>query len=239
MNNNMNNSNDRSDLLKEMAVIEYVVGNQSQLVRRNFEKKLEQDSDLREAVETERHFQADMRKAGELKAVSMSNFDVLLSTIEAQENKETQEDNVTSIAANRNNEVPLEQPPSSVHYMAVNHFAKAASVAMFAIVFAGFYVNYSAPKFETLSDVPASEEINLSELTQQARLAKMVFIDNLLEPQIDDILHSYNLSTFEAGAEQNQRYVISESAISERELRLWRDNVLVQQVELFTTTEER
>lgn len=235
----MNNVNDRSDLLKDMAVIEYLAGDQSESVRLNFERELEQNPGLREAVEIERRFQADMRNAGELEAVSMSNFDVLLSTIEAQENNETRGHKVTSIVSNENKSVRLEKKSASVHFLGKNYFAMAASVAVFAIVFAGFYLNSSTPKFETLSDTTASEEINFAYLTAEVRLAKMIFVENVLEQQIDDVLQRYNLSTFEAGGELNQRYIIAESAISDLDLRLWRDDPLIQQVELFATTKEK
>ncbi len=234
----MNNSNDKSELLREIAIFDYVAGNQSESVKRNFENMMRQDPTLREAVDAERVLRANMQKAGELEPVSMSNFDVLLSSIEAEEERPTNESSVGVISSELIRQEHLEKGESSNKVSFSRYYSIAASIAMFAVVFAGFYLNSSQPKFETLSSNTASEKINFAQLAEQTRLAKITLSDGLSQQEIDDVLRAYNLSSFEAGAQQNQRYVISESAISVSELTRWREDSRVQQVELFVTSDE-
>ena len=49
----MKDSNDKSDLFREMAIVDHVAGNQSEAARRSFEDAMEQDASLREAVVAE------------------------------------------------------------------------------------------------------------------------------------------------------------------------------------------
>jgi len=234
----MNNPNDKSALLRDMAIFDYVAGNQSESAKRNFEDMMQQDHTLREAVEAERSLRASMQKAGELEPVSMSNFDALLSTIEKQEKQHKNESNVRVISREPKTQERAEKGEAWNKLSISRYYATAASVAVLALVFSGFYLNSSAPKFETLSSKTASEEINFAQLVEQTRLAKMTLVDGLSQQDIGDVLRDYDLGSFEAGAGPNQRYVISESAISYRELARWREDSRVRQVELFVTKDE-
>jgi len=238
MGTNMNDSNDKSAMLREMAIFDYVAGNQSETAKQNFEKMMQQDQSLREAVDAEKKLRANMQEAGELEPVSMSNFDDLLSTIEAQEEPQRDDTRGTRPVGELNKPVLTEVVSAANKTSFSRYYATAASVAVFAMLFAGFYLTSSEPKFETLSDTTASEKINFATLSEQSRLAKMTLTEGLSREEISDVLRLYNLSSFEAGATTNQRYVVSESAISNSELARWLDDSRVQQVELFVTNDE-
>lgn len=227
----MSNSNDKSELLRELAIFDYVAGNQTDSAKRNFEIMLEQDATLRDAVEAERRLRAGMLKAGESTPVSMSNFDLLLKKIDAEQ--QSTDNNVTALESN----VTKIGDRSRTKYIG-RTFAVAASMAVFAIIFSTVYQPLSEPKFETLSDTLASDVINFSQLAEQSRLAKMTLDQNLSGQQIDELLRGYGLSSFEGGAEQHQRYVVAESAITNSELSLWRSDAGVLEVELFVVSSE-
>lgn len=240
----MNNSNDNSALLREIAIIDYVAGNQGEAARHNFEKMIAQDPTLREAVQAEQRFRTDMQKAGELAPVSMSNFDVLLTTIE-QANKEDAApvSNVSSIANDTSSSVLNDvEKPSNVVTPSVsfwnNRYSVAASVAVFAMIFSSFYLNLSEPSFETLSDQSASEEINFVALAEQGRLAKMVLSEQVSQTEIDSMLQSYQLTTFESGSSSIALYVVAATVISDSDLERMRADSRIQKVEIFSAKTE-
>lgn len=55
----MNNSNDKSTLLREMAIFDYVAGNQTALTKHNFELMMKQDPSLQQAVEEEQRLRLE------------------------------------------------------------------------------------------------------------------------------------------------------------------------------------
>lgn len=237
----MNNSNDKSNLLKEISIFEYVSGNQSEAAKRNFEQMMKQDPSLEEAVQAEQRLRLEMKKAGQLKPVSMDNFEDLLATINTQENSQIvplQEQTMTATADNSNIE------DNTVHHINSGSFAKpyakyyamAASVAFIGLFFAGFIFSNSPAEFETLSDTQATDKINFAQLTESGRLAKLTFEQNISQQQIDGVLREYSLTSFESGSNLDESYVIAESSISQNDLALWRSDARIASVELFVTS---
>ncbi len=225
----MNNSNDKSELLREIAIFDYVAGNQSESVMRNFEKMLEQDASLREAVDQEARLRRAMHEAGKNEPVSMSNFQALLNVID---------ENEMQTAGGGKSDRQSATAKSSISRYISSYYASVASVAACAALFGTFYFNFATPDFETLSDIPASEQIDFTELAGQMRLAKMTFSNDMSQDQIDELLLTYSLTSFEAGAPSEQRYVVAEVSISENELTRLRNDARILSVELFTPHEQ-
>jgi len=238
----MNTLSDKSALLREVAIIDYVSGNQSEAARRNFEKLIDQDPALLEAVMAEQRFRADMQEAGNMAPVSMSNFDSLLTVIE-----QADEDEAIASASNVStiNEIDdfagTSQPQAGANKTNSswgNLYSVAASMAVLAMIFGGFYLNMSSPDFETLSSRTASEKIDFVDLVEQGRLAKIELSNKLSESEVDDILQSYKLSTFESGAPSTALYIISKQAMSSSDIDRLRADSRIQQVEVFSANGE-
>ena len=182
---------DKSALLREIAIIDYVADNQSAAVRRNFENAMQQDESLRKAVADEQQFRAGMQEVGQLKPVSMSNFDALLARVDEYEKLDSSRESglidnaagqvgfttssVTDLSAQTSSVVKSISPRWS------NRYSIAASIAVMAIAFGGFYSSMLAPNFDTLSSEPASAEVKFAELSEQGRLAKVVLSDKIAQ----------------------------------------------------------
>ncbi|MEM7360068.1 MAG: hypothetical protein AAF431_13280 [Pseudomonadota bacterium] len=231
----MNDPKDKSALLRETAIFEYVSGDMSDSAKRNFEKMMESDSDLQEAVDAEIRLRSAMKQAGDGEPVSMGNFDALLARIDAEEKAESSPGIVDPVEDSDN----LHQiNPWTAQASKPRYYAMAASFAIVAVIAAVFLLDVSSPDYETLSDKPASESINFTQLTESGRLAKFTFSENLSQAQITDLLSQYRLTTFEAGAAANERYVVAELRISDDDVTKWRAESGVVSVELFVAQGE-
>ncbi len=257
----MKDSIDNSVLLREIAIVDYVADNQSETARRNFESAMELDASLRAAVIEEQRFRANMEEVGFLEPVSMSNFDSLATRIdqyEADQNDSSdsslnsglkdqstrQEGSASDVMSdlpehsNTSESVSSPKPISNVVKPIsprwTNRYSIAASLAVFAMVFGGFYSNMLAPNFDTLSSKPASAEIKFAELSEQGRLAKVVLSDKIAQSDISEVLTTYNLQTFESGAPAKTLYVVASEALSKKDLESMQADFRIQQVDIFT-----
>ena len=67
MSNSKNNSFEHSEILKEIAIFNYVAGNLTNSEKQNFEKLLEQNPSLKEEVKAEENLRRKMLKVGKTK----------------------------------------------------------------------------------------------------------------------------------------------------------------------------
>jgi len=245
----MKDSNDKSDLFREMAIVDHVAGNQSEAARRSFEDAMEQDASLREAVVAEQRLRASMQEVGQIEPVSMSNFDALLTKVDEHERSAANE----SSRANDNAQIAYDQMAESITESAIQSsgvvvstsptwwtrgYSIAASIAVMAMMFGGFYSSMLAPDFDTLSDGAASAEINFVELADEGRLAKMVFSENIEQSDVVEVLNAYNLETFDSGAPLKTLYVMADKAISKQDLQDMRADSRIRQIDIFTINRE-
>ncbi len=224
------NSSDMTEMLKEIAVFDYVMGNQDESTKRDFEKILEQDPKLKEAVKAEFELRKTMQEAGKLEPVSMSNFDSLLETIDQKEDSFYPEE----VASETTNVVSIFKSKKGAF---TKYYATAASLAAFVIIFSGLYVNSTTPKFQTLSDLSASQELNFEQLMSENRVAKLTLADHVNDNQVDKLLLTFNLSSFESGAESKQRFVTAKTPFSENTLERLRNDARVKNAELLTVAD--
>ena len=247
----MKDSIDNSALLREIAIVDYVANNQSEAARRNFEIAMEQDAALREAVIEEQRFRAGMQEVCSLEPVSMSNFDSLLTRVDEYEADEIElaskeegshVDTFTELSSDSNS---LEQMDTNSLERAnnvieatpsrwTNRYSIAASIAVLAMMFGGFYSSMLAPNYDTLSSKSASAEIKFAELSEQGRLAKVVLSDKIVQSDVSEILKAYDLETFESGAPAKTFYVVANKALSAKNLENMRADSRIQQVDIFT-----
>lgn len=223
----------KTELLREIAIFDYVAGNQSESAKRNFEEKLERDPSLKQATEEEAKLRLNMREAGKEKPVSMSNFDALLETIDKQERQagSTHHESETNEVENV---TPLFKASKPSYW---RHYASAASVAVIALVVSNFFIYSPKDQFIALSDTPASQQINFTLLASQNRLAKLTLKAQISEQQVSDLLTNFELTSFESGAAKNQRFVTAEKAISKNDLERLRSDSRVENVELFVLSD--
>jgi len=125
--NKMNNSNDKSTILLETVIFDYVAGHLSGDKKRNFERQLEQDVTLQKAVDDERALVNSMSKIKSERPVPMSNFNELLSKIEDNNNIDSQGkvDNLQLDHENSDNVVTLPFKRARQYRIAANWPRKA------------------------------------------------------------------------------------------------------------------
>jgi len=229
----MNNPNNNSDLLLEIAVFEYVAGHLEGEKKRTFEKSLAQNPQLQKAVDRERALRNELGKTGHHTAVPMSNFDNLLARIDAHEDTESEDH------PNINDRHSREHSNNNVVHLPFQNrgYQIAASVAIFGVVgfmFANFFADQTAPKFDTLSNQSSLEKTEFAELANQGRMAKLVLSNGITNVQFAELLNRHELSLFDSNSGSNQVYVIAEQAIDETDVARWKADENIEQVHIFS-----
>lgn len=227
-------------MLRELAIFEYVSGDQTPSAKRNFEQMMSDDALLLADVQAERALRAEMAEAGTpgtYGPVSMSNIEGLFARIDI-----AQRDAQESAAVDQvNNEQAQTARKAELINVASRTFlaplAAAASVAFIALFFVNDYIDSTQPNFNTLSDGVASKNVDFGTLVDQGRLAKFTVSSELSANEVDDMLTAYGLSTFESGANSGELYVYTEAEISHSQTSAWRADSRVKEVKLFTVTE--
>ena len=235
MSNSKNSSFEHSEILKEIAIFNYVAGNLSNLEKQNFEKLLEQNPSLKKEVKAEENLRRKMLKLGKTKPVPMSNIDALMEKIDQHEQNIDKESQLESIQK-ADNVMPIFADKRTAFS---KYYATAASLAAVAILFSGIYINSTAPNFETLSDIPASQAINFTELANQNRIAKLTLVSGASDDQVSELLETFGLTSFDSGAAIDQRFVISETELSKEAIDRLRKDDLIQSIELHKISDEK
>ncbi len=240
-------------MLRELAIFDYVSGDQTPSAKRNFERIMGNDSGLAADVQAERKLRAQMAEAGTDAAISMSNIDDLFARIdmaqddrlesETQETDEVDQTEALSKPLISQTETPLSRK-TPIDFMSrlvnrslVGPMAAAASLAFVALLFVNNYVDSVQPNFTTLSDGAASQKVDFGTLVEQGRLAKFTVSRDLSAEEVSNMLVAYGLSTFESGAKNGELYVYSTAKISSSQTLAWRADSRVKEVTLFTTSE--
>lgn len=231
-------------MLRELAIFEYVSGDQTPSAKRNFEQMMSDDALLLADVQAERALRAEMAEAGTPGTdgpVSMSNIEGLFARIDIAQ-RDAQESAAVDQAVDQvNNEQAQTARKAELINVASRTFlaplAAAASVAFIALFFVNDYIDSTQPNFNTLSDGVASKNVDFGTLVDQGRLAKFTVSSELSANEVDDMLTAYGLSTFESGANSGELYVYTEAEISHSQTSAWRADSRVKEVKLFTVTE--
>ena len=241
--NDKNESSGNSEILKELAIFDYVAGNLSDSAKQNFERMLEQSPALQDEVKAETLLRQRMEKIGETEPVAMSNIEALFEKIDEHEKAEkvTQSIEATSdkdsSEETANNKVtPLfKETPSFKEKKSgfSKYYATAAGLAMFTIVFSGIYFDSAAPDFQTLSDIPASQKIDFKLLASESRIAKLTLVEGVSDDQVTELLDTFKLTSISAGSPSNQRFVSAEAALSNEILERLRNDNRLRNVELY------
>ena len=235
MSNSKNSSFEHSEILKEIAIFNYVAGNLSKSEKQNFEKLLEQNPSLKEEVKAEEDLRRKMQKVGETKPVPMSNIDALFEKIDQYEQNSDKESQLESIQK-AENVTPIFASKATTFS---KYYATAASLAAVTILISGIYFSSTAPNFETLSDTPASQAINFTELANQNRIAKLTLVSGASDDQVSELLEKFGLTSFDSGAAIDQRFVISETELSKEAIDRLRKDDLIQSIELHKISDEK
>ncbi len=235
--NDNNESLENSEILKELAIFDYVAGNLSKSAKQNFEKMLEQNPALQEEVNAEKILRQRMEKIGEAEPVAMSNIEGLFEKIDEHEKALNESDRLETVTSTSASE---ESTPSSVTPLFKNkknsfskYYATAAGLAMFSIVFSGLYFDSAAPDFQTLSDIPSSQKIDFKLLASQGRIAKLTLVDGVSDDQVNELLDTFKLASISSGSPSNQRFVSAEAALSSDILERLRNDNRLHKVELY------
>lgn len=245
----MTSFDEKSDMLRDLAIFEYVSGDQSSSAQRNFEDMMKNDPQLRADVDAEKALRADIAKAGVGDGVSMNNIDGLLARIDIESDvkntastdevrgAQTSDPETSSSGDKASNAPRVATVISGVFSRATSRatsLAAAASVAFIAVGFAVYYVDITKPNFNVLSNKNASQQVDFASLVEQGRLAKLTVSSSLSQQEVNDMLGAYGLSTFEAGTRDSDFYVYTASKISSSQLAAWRADTRVDEVKLFT-----
>ena len=231
--NDKNESSENSEILKELAVFDYVAGNLSDSAKQNFERMLEQNPALQDEVKAETLLRQRMEKIGETEPVAMSNIDALFEKIDEHEkaanetqNKEASSNKVTPLFKET---VSIKEKKSGFS----KYYATAAGLAMFTIVFSGLYFDSAAPDFQTLSDIPASQKIDFKLLASESRIAKLTLVEGVTDDQVTELLDTFELTSISSGSLGNQRFVSAEAALSNETIERLRNDHRLRNVELY------
>lgn len=225
-------------LLTETAVFDYVAGHQSAETKRNFEELLEHDEDLKKRVQAERKLSGLLIESYDESPVAMSNFDSLLSAIEADEKTQTQTQNnkalhISDVLVNKT--VPVNNS-NTLQNKYWGQIGIAASFMLFGVIAASFFTQLTEPKFDVLSDSTHSKEVEFTQLVEQRRLAILEFRasseKDLIGSTLPDVLQDYKLSTFEAGSGAGRVYVIAENTISQSDIVKWQSDNRIEHAEI-------
>ena len=231
--NDKNESSENSEILKELAIFDYVAGNLSDSAKQNFERMLEQSPALQDEVKAETLLRQRMEKIGETEPVAMSNIEALFEKIDEHEKAE----NETQNKEGANNKVtPLfkEKPLLKEKKSGFSkYYATAAGLAMFSIVFSGLYFDSAAPDFQALSDIPASKKIDFKLLASESRIAKLTLVEGVSDDQVTELLDTFKLTSISSGSPGNQRFVSAEAALSNETIERLRNDNRLRNVELY------
>ncbi len=223
-------------LLTETAVFDYVAGHQSAETKRNFEELLEHDEDLKKRVQAERKLSGLLIESYDESPVAMSNFDSLLSSIEADEKTQTQNNKTLHISDVLVNKTVPGNNSNTLQNKYWGQIGIAASFMLFGVIAASFFTQLTEPKFDVLSDSTHSKEVEFTQLVEQRRLAILEFRTSLEKDLIGsvlpDVLQDYKLSTFEAGSGVGRVYVIAENTISQSDIVKWQSDNRIEHAEI-------
>ncbi len=233
----MNSSDDKSEMLRELAIFDYVSGNQSASARRNFEAMMAQDETLNEAVNAEIKLRDRLSATNEQALIPRSNFDALLQRIDSEEQAQREQeqgqefyvaDTVSEWSASGRNSAKKRGR------FALVPVSLASSFLLAAIVLSVGYLNLTEPHFNTLSDEAASAQVEFTTLADQGRLAKLTLSGNMTAQQVSQILNDHQLKAFESGANNGHIYVYAQTPISGQQLATWQADARISNAAVFS-----
>jgi len=230
----MKNSKSETSIIKDTAVFDYVAGKQSEGAVKNFEKLLEQDTDLAQDVEIEKQLRSALAQANPKQAtapVSMKNFDALLERIdiEADEvsNANTTDGSDLSSGIDSADNVVVVKP-----WRWQRQFNIAASFAVIAMIGVIGFNQTTEPDFVTLSNQAASSEIDFAGLVDQQRMVKIELAQGLTSTEISALLGGYQLQPIQSNVAGQTVLASSKQALNAEQLAVLANDKRVTNAEL-------
>ncbi len=215
----MSNNKNKSDMLKELAIFEYVAGDQSSETRINFEKMMAADPELRAAVEAEIALRDALQETDSAAPVAMENFDALVARIDAIEESPIVDKQADKQVEEREQNLNSSGNVVAVPFWRKPYAAMAASVALVAVLAAGFLQNLNAPEYITLSDQQASDQIDVPQAMYENRLLRVDLVSSLGTSEIEQLLAKYELQMVNHSPRNSSIIVVAGSKSVEEQLR--------------------
>ena len=226
----MNKSDDKLNILRDIRVYDYVADDQESASREQFEKALNDDSELQNEVEIERELRSLIGQTQPSSPVSAGNIDALFDRIDEQEETDV---NVDNSAITNNSNVHTLAPKKSVI-----GFAVAASLFMAIFLTTNFNNSETllAPEFTTLTSENSDSEkvIDFDSLVNQNRVVTVVFSSSASAQDIELLMNKYQLQQL-SQQYPNQSIITahSDNSIDEVKLSNMQSEQLIEDSELF------
>jgi len=217
----MSKSDDKLNLLKDIAVFEYVSGEQSPSARANFEKELIENKDLEVDVYIEEQLRDLVKETQEPSPVAQDNIQSLFDRIDGETEKQTE---VTPSTVVR----PNFSPSRSAIGMG---FAMAACLLLAVFVSINMNNDLLEPKFQTLSS-PTSDVVDLDVLANEGRLIKFELASSLSNNAIDSLMNRYALERLSLSVDGRIITAKSVNAVDVKMLTTLKSDKLINDVEL-------
>ena len=226
----MNKSDDKLNILRDIRVYDYVADDQESASREQFEKALNDDSELQNEVEIERELRSLIGQTQPSSPVSADNIDALFDRIDEQEKIEVNDD---SLAIANSSNVHTLAPKKSVI-----GFAVAASLFMAIFLTTNFNNSETllAPEFTTLTSKNSDSEktIDFDSLVNQNRVVTVVFSSSASAQDIELLMNKYQLQQL-SQQYPNQSIITahSDKSIDDVKLSNMQSEQLIEDSELF------
>ena len=221
----MSKRNKPSAILKDTAVFNYVLGEQSQQSQDIFSEKLQSDKLLRDEVAFEKslreRFSQDAKNSETESVISEENFDQLLARIDSKE-----ESNSLDQQESHRNKTIAEKPQR--FNRTIGLAASVLVVSMFAV---GLFDHLHEPKFVTLSNLDESQKLDFNSLVESQKLAKIVLNESTSAQAVKEFLAGYQLSPISTSS-QNTIIVQSKTTIDPTMLAGWRADQRVSNAQI-------
>lgn len=217
----MNKFDDKLNLLKDIAVFEYVSGEQSPAAKANFEKTLSDNQGLQNEVNIEKELRNLVKQSQEPSVVASDNINSLFDRIDAEP-----VDDISSVN-NTSNVTPL-----------VSFSRPMAGLAMAACLLVAVFISINVnndllePKFQTLSSPTLGDAIDLNALANEGRLIKFELASPLSQDSIDSLMSKYELQNLSQSVNERIITVKTENAVNEKTLLTLKLDKRIKDVEL-------
>lgn len=226
----MNNPNDKTSILKDTAVFDFVSGDQTTGSQENFKQLIAGDQSLHQDVDTETALRAALGQVhddeqSQTAPVSMANFDALLERIDTLE------------ASDVSDQEPAGVISMNKHWKST--LSLAASLALVAVFSIGYFNQLTDSTFETLSNDKAENAIDFPTLVEQGRMAKVVLAGDLSSEEVEAFLKRYQLDAVSSGGKQTVLYVSTKNEIDSDTLQEWRTDRRVDRVDVVSYDSEK
>lgn len=238
----MKNTSNESLIPRESMVVEYVAGSLSERARKQFELSMQDDSDLRSAVQFERSLRSVANKVVENVAerteqyAASDNFEALLKRIDQNVDSSTEPQSNTSLSSlelpdQENTLVSFSQRLTRALPMAASFAALGIAVTLLLKPIAS---DLTAPDYRALSanDGQSTAQVDLDSLSAESRVANIVLATSLDSAAINNMLAAYQLQLLTNLPDQASLIVLADKAMDSSRLNGIKSDDRVKQISL-------